>query len=425
VGSSTGLVCENRKVARVTATDVVWIGIDAGKRSHHAAAIDASGKKLWSAKVTNGQQPIEELINRAVKTAAANGGEVRWAVDLVSPAAALLLAILLTSGNKVVYVPGRVVHGMSGVFRGEGKTDAKDARIIADTARMRGDLTELTVTDELVVELTRLTSYRADVMADWVRGVNRLRDLLTSIFPALEASFDYSTRSALILLTGYCTPAEIRAAGPEALAAYLREHGAWAKGIPAMAATAVQAAAQQTVALPGEATTAMLVKKLARQLLETDRQIKDTDKLITSRFRDHPQAHIIESLPGMGPILGAQFLVATDGRPLEAFADSGRLASYAGLVPVPRDSGRVTGNHHRPKRYHRPLRNVFYMMALSSLRTGGPSKVFYQRKRAENKIHTQALLALARRLVDVLWALLRDNRTFSLIPPSQAITTAA
>lgn len=39
-----------------------------------------------------------------------------------------------------------------------------------------------------MVELTRLTSYRADLMADWVRGINRLRDLLTSIFPALEAS---------------------------------------------------------------------------------------------------------------------------------------------------------------------------------------------------------------------------------------------
>lgn len=42
-------------------------------------------------------------------------------------------------GHKVVYVPGRVVHGMAGVFRGEGKTDAKDARVIADTARMRGN----------------------------------------------------------------------------------------------------------------------------------------------------------------------------------------------------------------------------------------------------------------------------------------------
>jgi len=314
---------------------------------------------------------------------------------------------------------------MSGVFRGEGKTDAKDARIIADTARMRGDLAELTATDELVVELTRLTSYRADVMADWVRGINRLRDLLTSIFPALEASFDYSTRSALILLTGYCTPAGIRQAGPGGVAAYLREHGAWAKGIDAMADTTVRAAQQQTVALPGEATTAMLVKKLARQLLDLDREVKDTDKLLTRRFRDHPQARIIESLPGMGPILGAQFLVATDGRALEAFTSPGRLASYAGLVPVPKDSGRVTGNYHRPRRYHRPLRNVFYMMALSSLRAEGPSKAFYQRKRGENKIHTQALLALARRLVDVLWALLRDNRTYSPIPPAQVIATAA
>jgi hypothetical protein len=98
-------------------TDVIWIGIDAGKKSHHATAVDATGKRLWSIKVTTGQQRIEELIHRAAKT----GDQVRWAVDLVSPAAALLLAILLTNGQKVVYVPGRVVHGMSGVLHGEGK----------------------------------------------------------------------------------------------------------------------------------------------------------------------------------------------------------------------------------------------------------------------------------------------------------------
>lgn len=54
-----------------------------------------------------------------------------------------------------------------------------------------------------------------------------------------------------------------------------------------------------------------------------------------------------------------------------------------------------------------------------------PSKAFYQRKRDENKVHARALLALARRLVDVLWALLRDNRVYSPVPPSQVIATAA
>jgi hypothetical protein len=59
----------------VTTTGVVWVGIDAGRSSHHAAAVDAGGKRLWSVKVANGQQPVEELIRRAA--ASAGGGEVR------------------------------------------------------------------------------------------------------------------------------------------------------------------------------------------------------------------------------------------------------------------------------------------------------------------------------------------------------------
>jgi hypothetical protein len=77
------------------------------------------------------------------------------------------------------------------------------------------------------------------------------------------------------------------------------------------------------------------------------------------------------------------------------------------------DSGRITGNLRRPQRYNRRLRHVFYMAAFSSVKADGPSRAFYQRKRSEWLAHTQALLALAGRLVDVLWALLRDDRLFS------------
>ena len=183
------------------------------------------------------------------------------------------------------------------------------------------------------------------------------------------------------------------------------------------------AAAAQTVRLPGEASAAVLIAGMARQLLDLDRQIKDTTRLITGRFRTHPHAAIIESLPGMGPLLGAEFIVATGGN-LAAFATSGRLAAYAGLVPVPQDSGRVTGNLRRPQRYNRRLRHVFYMAAFSSIKADGPSRTFYQRKRSERLTHTQALLALARRLVDVLWALLRDGRLFTPAPPHPAAQAA-
>ncbi|GAA4237823.1 hypothetical protein GCM10022254_51240 [Actinomadura meridiana] len=80
-------------------------------------------------------------------------------------------------------------------------------------------------------------------MADWGRHVNRLRALLGSIFPGLEAAFDYTTRSALILLTGFCTPDEVCAASHDGLTG----HGAWRKGINAMAAPPVTAAEDQTV----------------------------------------------------------------------------------------------------------------------------------------------------------------------------------
>ncbi|WP_410676216.1 transposase [Amycolatopsis sp. cmx-4-68] len=62
-------------------------------------------------------------------------------------------------------------------------------------------------------------------------------------------------------------------------------------------------------------------------------------------------------MPGRGPILGAGFLVAADGT-LSGFVASGRPASYAGLVPVPPDSGRVSGNLRRPQCCNRRLRRT-------------------------------------------------------------------
>jgi transposase len=404
----------------VKVREKIWVGIDVGKASHHACAVDGDGKVVFSTSVANGQAAIEALIARAEKA----GAQVVWALDMISGVAGMLLALLVDGQREVRYVPGRLVNRMAGAFAGEGKTDAKDAKTIAETARLRRDLTLVTSPDAVVTDLQVLTAQRADLMNDWVRGVNRLRALLTSIFPALERAFDYSSRSPLILLTGFQTPAGVREVGLDGVEVFLREHGAWAKGIPAMTRTALAAAAEQTVALPAEQVTAPLIARLAADLLNLDRQIKDLDKQLTDRFGHHPQAGKITSIPGFGPILGAQLLADTGGDLKTAFGSSARLAAYAGLAPVPRDSGRVKNNLHRPKRYHRGLRKVFYMAALSSIRPDGPSRTFYNRKRAEGKIHTQALIALARRLVDVLWAVLRDDREFQPSTPLKALAAA-
>jgi transposase len=150
----------------------LWVGIDVGKQFHHACAVDERGATVFSRKVKNRQGAIEELITRTVAKAGAGavGGEVTWALDMTSGSASLLVALLVATGQPVRSVPGRLVNRMSGAFTGEGKTDAKDARTIAETARLRSDLAPVTVPDQVVGDLQVLTARRDDLMADWVRG---------------------------------------------------------------------------------------------------------------------------------------------------------------------------------------------------------------------------------------------------------------
>ena len=146
--------------------------------------------------------------------------------------------------------------------------------------------------------------------------------------------------------------------------------------------------------------------------------MKTLDAQIEATFAQHPQAAIIQSMPGFGPFLGASLLVGAGD--LRAFPSAGHLAAAAGLVPVPNDSGRRTGNLHRPLRYSRPLRHVFYLSAQTSMMRAGPNRDYYLKKRARGATHSQAVIALARRRIDVLWALLRENRTWTATPPALA-----
>ena len=116
-------------------------------------------------------------------------------------------------------------------------------------------------------------------------------------------------------------------------------------------------------------------------------------------------------LPGFGVVLAVTFLANIGGN-LDGFDTINRFAAVAGLAPVPRDSGRISGNLHRPRRFNRRLLGTCYLAVLSSLKNSPASRMFYDRKRKEGKSHKQALIALARRRINVIWAMLRDPTTY-------------
>ncbi|RAV01391.1 IS110 family transposase [Mycobacterium colombiense] len=403
-------------ITEVAVSQQVWAGVDAGKSDHHCVAIDAEGHRLLSQRVANDETALLELIDAVA--AQSDGGEVTWAIDLNAGGAALLITLLIAAEQRLLYIPGRTIYHASAGYRGDGKSDAKDAAVIADQARMRRDLQPLRAGDDIAVELRILTARRTDLVADRTRVINRLRAQLLEYFPALERGFDYSaSKAALILLTGYQTPDGLRRAGAARLTAWLRKRKA--RNASAVAAMAIEAANAQHTTVPGQNLAAAMVARLAKEVMTLDTEIEETETMIEDRFRRHRHAEILLSMPGFGVVLGAEFLAATGGD-MSAFDSVDRLAGVSGLAPVPRDSGRISGNLKRPRRYDRRLLRACYLSAQIAIRTDPASRTYYNRKRAEGKTHTQSILALARRRLNVLWAMLRDHAVYQ-----PATTTAA
>lgn len=384
----------------------VWVGVDAGKGFHWAVALGAEGEVLLSRRVENDEEDLSTLIDEVLCFGL---DEILWATDQPSGSAALLLALLWERGQRVLYVPGIAVDRARDAHRGESKTDARDARLIAELARMRGDLAALEPGEELLAELKLLVGHRRDLVLDQARALVRLRDALLGLFPGLERVLDLRTRGPLVLVSRYQTPDAVRQAGRKRIEAYLKRQGV--RNASKLAEKAIRAAQAQRAATPAEQVAAEIVRELAERALTLKERTAELDGELERRVLAHPLAQILLSLPGMGPVLSAEFLTAV-GDPRDAFASAGHLAAYAGLVPAARDSGKRVGNNRRMRGGNKLLKKVLYQSAFSCLRHHETSRTFYDRKRREGKRHRQAVVALARRRVDVLWAMIRDEKRF-------------
>src|SRR5215210_7858653 len=199
----------------------VWVGIDAGKEVHWAHVLDASGTKILSRRVENDESDLSGLIDEVL----ALSEQAVWAVDQPGGSAALLLALLWERNQRVLYLPGLAVERARDAYPGESKTDARDAHLIADQARMRSGLGGLDPSEDDLAELQLLLARRRDLVTDRTRSINRLRDALLSLFPALERALDLNSKGALVLVRHYQTPGAIRRMGHRRLAAFLNNRG--------------------------------------------------------------------------------------------------------------------------------------------------------------------------------------------------------
>ncbi len=220
---------------------------------------------------------------------------------------------------------------------GEAKTDARDAAIIADTARtMPQTLRGIRVADENVAELSTLCGYDDDLAKQATATSNRIRGLLTQIHPGLETvigpHLDHPAMPAL--LAKYPTPKALKHAGKRRVETLLRKQAprAWKRWVAANCT----ALAGQTVIVSGTDAAGLVLPQLATSLAQTRTSRDEVLARIEELVRAHSLFGLLTSMPTVGVRTAARILTEVVGKDFES---AGRLASYAGLAPVTWRSG--------------------------------------------------------------------------------------
>lgn len=386
----------------------VFIGLDVGKGEHHAIALDRDGRQLLNRALPNDEARLRDLF-----TELAGHGRLLLIVDQPATIGALPVAVARATGATVGYLPGLAMRRIADLHPGEAKTDARDALIIADTARtMPHTLRAIDLADEQVAELSMLCGFDEDLAGQITQVTNRIRGLLTQIHPALERVLGPRLEHPAILdaLEHYGSPDGFRRAGEKRLANRLlkrapRKGRAWAAEITA-------ALGQQTVVVTGTGAASLVLPKLAAQLTALREQRDDIATAVEEIVDAHPLSPVLTSMPGVGVRTAARLLTEVTTK---QFPTAGHLASYAGLAPVTRRSGSSIRGEHPSRRGNKILKRTMFLSAFAALRDPA-SRAYYERKIAQGKRHNQALIALARRRSDVLFAMLRDGTLYQ--PPA-------
>ena len=390
----------------------VFCGLDVGKAVHHACALNPAGRRLHDKALPNDEAALLEVFEKL-----AVHGHVLVIVDQPASIGALPIAVARSLGIEVAYLPGLAMRRIADLHPGEGKTDARDAYIIADAARtMPHTLRRVGTDDDTLAELTVLAGYDDDLAAQSTRLTNRLRDALLHVHPALERLVGprLERGGVLDLIVAAPTPQTLRDLGEHGITEIMRPRSPrLAKTMPTKILAALDA---QTVVVPGTAAFGRVIAGVATQLRDV-RTERDTLAVeLEDRLEAHPLAEVLTSMPGNGFRTALKILTIVGDA--AAFPTAGHLAAYAGLAPVTRRSGSSIKGETRSQRGNHALKSALFLSAFASL-ADPTSRAYYDRKRAQGKRHNAALICLARRRTDVLYAMLRDRKPYQQPAPAE------
>ncbi len=295
------------------------------------------------------------------------------------------------------------------IFPGPAKTDAIDARRILELFQLaahvsvaKNALQEVKPTPAVNEQLKRLTRRRKQLVHERVRIVNRLQADLHAVCPGLAAiTGDIANVWFLNFLT--CR---------DALPKLAKLHQ---KSLLAIAAVGKKYAGliqgwQRTASFaPDVEIVSEMILQDTRRIQALGGDIKALDRHIKCAALDSALAQTLLSIPGFGDTSAAELAgeIGTAAR----FESEAGLALYVGMAVLDNSSGKKSGVR-APRQVNTRAKAAMMVAIARHIPHVTSSKTYYDKKRAEGKKHNQAIRALGRQMVRVIWALVKSDRKY-------------
>lgn len=392
----------------------ITCGIDWSENHHDVALVDETGKLVAKQRVRDDAEGFRHLLGLLANAGDGQGCLIPVAVET---ARGLLIACLRATGRKVYSINPLAVARYRERHRvTRAKSDHADAMALANILRTDADAHRpLPADSELVQAIAVLARAQQDAVWSRAQLSNQLRSHLKQYFPAALAAFQVrgvglDSREARAVLAAAPNPTAAATMNKAQLRSVLRKAGRQRNIEPWVDRLRVTFTGEYLHQLPlVEQAMSRQTQALVLQLDAACRAADDLADAAAEAFAAHPDAEILASFPGIGPLTGARVL-GEIGDDRSRFADARGLKSYAGSAPITVASGKSRVVHHRKVKNQR-LAAAGYVWIFGAL----PSpqvKQLYDRRRAAGDKHAAAIRNLFNRFLGCLHHCLQTGQTF-------------
>jgi len=290
-----------------------------------------------------------------------------------------------------------------------GKTDYKDPKVIADIIELGHALTVI-IPEGSAAEIRRLVNAREKAVQRQTTLQSQLHDLVFVLFPEfLEIMKGVRTKSAQYLLKHFPTPKSIVECGFGKLKDILRKtsHGM----LSVERSKSLYEAAENSMGITeGQGGIVLEIKEILKIIELSNQYVAEIDKNIFYHLEQIPYSHSILSIKGIGKITTA-YLIGETGDLLQ-FKTVGEVIKLAGFDLFEISSGKHKGNCHISKRGRILIRKILFFAALRVVRKGGILHKQYQAYLSRGMAKVKALVAISRKLLRIIFALVRNNTEY-------------